>query len=56
MMSDMTRYTSVFFVDGSSEDRLRDSLTRHVQSLDTEHSQKTFDDAIAFLSIPPEGE
>ena len=46
----------MFFVDGSSEDRARNSLTRHVQSLGTEHSQKTFDDAFSFLSLPTEGE
>src|SRR5271169_2822103 len=52
----MNRYISVFFIDGSSEDRIRDNLTRYVQSLGTEHSQKTFDDAFAFLSLPTEGE
>ena len=46
------RFASRFFIDGSSEDRIRADLIRHVRSLGIEHSQKSFDECLLFLSQP----
>ncbi|KIM24511.1 hypothetical protein M408DRAFT_52723, partial [Serendipita vermifera MAFF 305830] len=48
----MILFISRIFIDGSSEDRIRADILRHVRSLGTEHSQKSFDDCLIFLSQP----
>ena len=46
----------MFFIDSSSEGRLRGDIVRHVRSLGPEHSQKTFEDCLLFLAQPtPDG-
>jgi tetratricopeptide (TPR) repeat protein len=45
-----TSFTSVFFIDGSSESRYQADLVRYVRSLGIEHSQKSFDEALLFIS------
>ncbi|KIM32092.1 hypothetical protein M408DRAFT_63064, partial [Serendipita vermifera MAFF 305830] len=47
-----SRFIYQFFIDGSSEDRIRTDLVRNVRSLGAEHSQKAFEDCILFLSQP----
>ena len=46
------RFSSHFFIDGSSEDRIRADVVRNVRALGIEHSQKGFEDCILFLSQP----
>jgi hypothetical protein len=43
-------FTSVFLKDGSSESRYQADLVRYVRALGTEHSQKSFDEALLFIS------
>jgi tetratricopeptide (TPR) repeat protein len=43
-------FTSVFFIDGSSESRYQADLVRYVRALGIEHSQKSFDEALFFIS------
>ncbi|KIM24302.1 hypothetical protein M408DRAFT_27138 [Serendipita vermifera MAFF 305830] len=46
------RFSSVFFIDGSSEDRIRADLVRNVRPLSTECSQYSFKECLRFLSQP----
>ncbi|KIM23915.1 hypothetical protein M408DRAFT_319259, partial [Serendipita vermifera MAFF 305830] len=50
-----SRFTHQFVIDGSSEDRIRADVLRNMRALGTEHSQKSFDDCLLFLSHPPVG-
>ncbi|KIM20565.1 hypothetical protein M408DRAFT_333927 [Serendipita vermifera MAFF 305830] len=52
MKEHKSRFIYQFFIDGSSEDRIRDDIVRNVRSLGTEHSRRTFEDCILFLSQP----
>ncbi|PVF95939.1 TPR-like protein [Serendipita vermifera] len=45
-----SRFASVFFTDGSSEVAYRADLVRHVRSLGQEHSQKSFNEALSFIT------
>ncbi|PVF95966.1 TPR-like protein [Serendipita vermifera] len=45
-----SQFKSVLFTDGSSENAYRTDLVRHIRSLGSEHSQKTFDEALDYLS------
>jgi tetratricopeptide (TPR) repeat protein len=40
----------VFFIDGSSESRYQADLVRYVRALGIEHSQKSFEEALLFIS------
>ncbi|KIM27345.1 hypothetical protein M408DRAFT_24574 [Serendipita vermifera MAFF 305830] len=51
-----SRFTHQFFIDGSSEDRIRSDIVRNVRALGPEHSQKGFEDCILFLSQPSRNE
>ncbi|KIM27311.1 hypothetical protein M408DRAFT_168883, partial [Serendipita vermifera MAFF 305830] len=53
MKEHKSRFTYQFFIDGSSEDRIRSDMVRNVRAIGTEHSQKTFEDCILFLSQLP---
>ncbi|KIM20619.1 hypothetical protein M408DRAFT_81743, partial [Serendipita vermifera MAFF 305830] len=44
------RFTSAFFVDGTSKDTIRNGITRYVRSLGSAHSQKSFNESMKFLS------
>ncbi|KIM23913.1 hypothetical protein M408DRAFT_248878, partial [Serendipita vermifera MAFF 305830] len=48
-----SRFTHQFVIDGSSEDRIRADVVRNMRALGTEHSQKSFDECLLFLSHPP---
>ncbi|KIM24578.1 hypothetical protein M408DRAFT_317355, partial [Serendipita vermifera MAFF 305830] len=52
MKSYQSEFASQFFIDGSSKDRIRADILRNVRALGTEHSQKTFEDCIIYLSQP----
>ena len=45
-----SRFETRIYVDGSSATRIRADIIRHVRSLGIEHSQKTFDECLLFLS------
>ncbi|PVF92035.1 hypothetical protein CPB86DRAFT_809401 [Serendipita vermifera] len=45
-----SQFESVVFLDGSSESRYRAGLVRYVRSLGPEHSQRSFNEALLFLS------
>lgn len=47
-----SRFISSFFVDGSSESRIRADIIRNIRSLGTENSQMTFEECLFFLSQP----
>ncbi|KIM27322.1 hypothetical protein M408DRAFT_311186 [Serendipita vermifera MAFF 305830] len=47
-----SRFIYQFFIDGSSEDRIRSDIVRNVRALGAEHSQKAFEDCLLFLSQP----
>lgn len=47
-----SRFANRFFVDGSSEDRIRADIIRNVRALGPDHAQKGFDECLAFLSQP----
>ncbi|KIM22503.1 hypothetical protein M408DRAFT_78932, partial [Serendipita vermifera MAFF 305830] len=46
------RFASSFFIDGSSEERIRADIIYHVRSLGTGYSQMGFDDCLRFLAQP----
>ncbi|KIM26631.1 hypothetical protein M408DRAFT_25333, partial [Serendipita vermifera MAFF 305830] len=48
-------FASSFFVDGSSEARIRADLIRHVQSLRSAYSQMSFEECLSILSQPLSG-
>ncbi|KIM27167.1 hypothetical protein M408DRAFT_311717, partial [Serendipita vermifera MAFF 305830] len=51
------RFETAFFVDGGSTETIKRDLIQHVRSLGGAHSQKSFNEAIQFLSRPtPDGE
>jgi hypothetical protein len=50
-----SRFKSVFFIDGSSEGRLQADMVRNVRSLGIEHSQRSFQNCISWLSRPSSG-
>lgn len=45
-----SRFTSCFVIDGSSELQIRADTIRHVRSLGIEHSQKSFDECLRYLT------
>ncbi|KIM21860.1 hypothetical protein M408DRAFT_29178 [Serendipita vermifera MAFF 305830] len=49
------RFISSFFIDGSSESRIRADIIRNVRSLGTLYSQMGFDECLRFLSQPYPG-
>ncbi|KIM24506.1 hypothetical protein M408DRAFT_53320, partial [Serendipita vermifera MAFF 305830] len=51
-LEQLRRFTFRIFIDGSSEDRIRADILRNVRSLGIEHSQKSFEDCLLFLSQP----
>lgn len=44
------RFAYRFFIDGSSEDRIREGIVRNVRTLRNQYSHKGFEDCLAFLS------
>ncbi|KIM21673.1 hypothetical protein M408DRAFT_80209 [Serendipita vermifera MAFF 305830] len=46
------RFSTAFFVDGSSEETIKRDLVQHVRSLGSAHAQKSFKEAKQFLSLP----
>ncbi|KIM20778.1 hypothetical protein M408DRAFT_30105 [Serendipita vermifera MAFF 305830] len=46
------QFATAFFVDGSSEETLKRDIIQHVRSLGDAHSQKSFKEAMQFLSRP----
>ncbi|KIM32059.1 hypothetical protein M408DRAFT_20414 [Serendipita vermifera MAFF 305830] len=50
MKDHKSKFTHQFFIDGSSEDRIRSDMVRNMRALGTDHSQKEFEDCILFLS------
>ncbi|KIM27338.1 hypothetical protein M408DRAFT_24562, partial [Serendipita vermifera MAFF 305830] len=50
MKEHKSRFIYQFFINGSSEERIRSDIVRNVRALGTEHSQKAFEDCILFLS------
>lgn len=52
MKEHKSQFAYQFFIDGSSEDRIRADIIRNVRALGTEYSQKGFEDCVLFLSYP----
>ncbi|KIM19557.1 hypothetical protein M408DRAFT_58291, partial [Serendipita vermifera MAFF 305830] len=48
-------FSTVFFVDGSSEETLKNDLIHHVRSLGGAQSQMSFQESMKFLSLPSMG-
>ena len=48
-------FESIFFVDGSSESRIRAGIVHNVRALGTEYSQMTFQNCMTFLAQPVQG-
>ncbi|KIM26170.1 hypothetical protein M408DRAFT_197123 [Serendipita vermifera MAFF 305830] len=52
MKDHKSEFSCQVFIDGSSKDRIRANTMQYVRSLGTEHSQKSFEDCLVFLSSP----
>ncbi|KIM23931.1 hypothetical protein M408DRAFT_27516 [Serendipita vermifera MAFF 305830] len=55
MKEKKSQFAYQFFIDGSSEDRIRADIIRNVRALGTEHAQKGFEDCLIFLAYPRDG-
>ncbi|KIM24489.1 hypothetical protein M408DRAFT_75716, partial [Serendipita vermifera MAFF 305830] len=47
-----SKFKSRFFIDGSSPEQIRADILRNVRAPGAEHSQKSFEDCLLFLSQP----
>lgn len=52
MKDHKSEFSCQVFIDGSSKDRIRANTMQYVRSLGTEHSQKSFEGCLVFLSSP----
>ncbi|KIM24464.1 hypothetical protein M408DRAFT_75869, partial [Serendipita vermifera MAFF 305830] len=50
MRENKPKFAYQFFIDGSSEDRIRADIVRNIRALGIEHTQKQFEDCLLFLS------
>ncbi|KIM24467.1 hypothetical protein M408DRAFT_75744, partial [Serendipita vermifera MAFF 305830] len=55
MKENKSKFAYQFFIDGSSEDRIRADIIGNVRALGREHAQKGFEDCLLFLSDPRDG-